>query len=76
MISRFLHDIADIPATWTMLNIIEETIDAVRAQVGTDRVICGLSGGVDSSVVAALLHRAIGRPAHVRLRRPRHAAPR
>jgi GMP synthase (glutamine-hydrolysing) len=60
IIRTFLHDIADIPATWTMLNIIEETVDAVRAQVGTDHVICGLSGGVDSSVVAALLHRAIG----------------
>ena len=60
IIRTFLHTIADIPATWTMLNIIEETVAAVRAQVGTDRVICGLSGGVDSSVVAALLHRAIG----------------
>jgi len=60
IIRTFLHDIADIPPTWTMLNIIEETVEAVRAQVGTDRVICGLSGGVDSSVVAALLHRAIG----------------
>jgi GMP synthase (glutamine-hydrolysing) len=60
IIRTFLHDIAQIPAEWTMFNIIEETIEAVRAQVGTDKVICGLSGGVDSSVVAALLHRAIG----------------
>lgn len=60
IIRRFLHDIAGIPPLWTMLNIIEETIEAVRAQVGDRRVICGLSGGVDSSVVAALLHRAIG----------------
>ncbi|MDO8964710.1 MAG: glutamine-hydrolyzing GMP synthase [Coriobacteriia bacterium] len=60
IIRTFLHDIAEIPPTWTMLNIIEETVEAVRAQVGDARVICGLSGGVDSSVVAALLHRAIG----------------
>ena len=60
IIRNFLHDIADIPSTWTMLNIIEETVAAVREQVGDARVICGLSGGVDSSVVAALLHRAIG----------------
>ncbi len=60
IITNFLHKIADIPPAWTMLNIIEETIETVREQVGGDRVICGLSGGVDSSVVAALLHRAIG----------------
>lgn len=60
MIENFLHEIAGIPATWTMFNIIEDTIERVRAQVGDARVICGLSGGVDSSVVAALLHRAIG----------------
>ena len=43
-----------------MVNIIDETVEHVREQVGSDHVICGLSGGVDSSVVAALLHRAIG----------------
>jgi GMP synthase (glutamine-hydrolysing) len=60
IIKRFLHDIAEIPPTWTMVNIIEETVARVREQVGDARVICGLSGGVDSSVVAALLHKAIG----------------
>lgn len=60
IIRTFLHDIAEIPPVWTMVNIIDETVDLVREQVGTSRVICGLSGGVDSSVVAALLHRAIG----------------
>ncbi len=60
IIRTFLHDIADIPPLWTMVNIIDETVERVREMVGGDRVICGLSGGVDSSVVAALLHRAIG----------------
>ena len=60
IIRRFLHDIAGIPPLWTMVNIIDDAVDRVREQVGGDRVICGLSGGVDSSVVAALLHRAIG----------------
>jgi GMP synthase (glutamine-hydrolysing) len=60
IIERFLHEIAGIAPMWTMVNIIEETVDLIRERVGTDRVICGLSGGVDSSVVAAILHRAIG----------------
>jgi len=60
IIRTFLHDIAGIPPVWTMVNIIDETVTRVREQVGAGRVICGLSGGVDSSVVAALLHRAIG----------------
>ena len=45
---------------WTMGNFVEQTVAAIREQVGNAQVICGLSGGVDSSVVAALLHKAIG----------------
>jgi len=60
IIERFLLDIGGCDALWTADNIIEESITAVREQVGSDEVILGLSGGVDSSVVAALLHRAIG----------------
>ena len=58
--SRFLHDICACAAQWTPANIIDASIADVRAQVGSDEVILGLSGGVDSSVVAALLHEAIG----------------
>ncbi|MFT5810603.1 MAG: GMP synthase (glutamine-hydrolyzing), partial [Rubritalea sp.] len=58
--NRFLHDICGCASEWTSANIIETSIANVRAQVGTDHVILGLSGGVDSSVVAALLHKAIG----------------
>ena len=58
--SRFLHDICGCGSAWTSSNIIEATITQTRDRVGNDPVILGLSGGVDSSVVAALLHRAIG----------------
>jgi GMP synthase (glutamine-hydrolysing) len=60
IIANFLFRIAHVHADWTMGNFVDGEIDKVRSQVGDDQVICGLSGGVDSSVVAALLHRAIG----------------
>ena len=58
--SRFLHEICGCGSAWTAANIIDATITETRAKVGSDRVILGLSGGVDSSVVAALLQQAIG----------------
>ncbi|MDA0370250.1 MAG: glutamine-hydrolyzing GMP synthase [Actinomycetota bacterium] len=60
VLKKFLHELAGCDPSWTMGSIIDEQIDLVRAQVGDKRVICGLSGGVDSSVAAALVHRAIG----------------
>src|SRR3954463_12169004 len=60
MLRRFLYDIAGIEPTWTPTNIIEDQVAAIRAEVGDRQVICGLSGGVDSAVAAALVHRAIG----------------
>lgn len=60
IIDRFIHDICGCESLWNPSNIIEDSIDTIRAKVGNDQVILGLSGGVDSSVVAALLHRAIG----------------
>lgn len=60
IIRRFAIEICGCPGEWTPANIIAEHIERVRAQVGEDRVLLGLSGGVDSSVVAALLHAAIG----------------
>ncbi|HHH35512.1 MAG TPA: glutamine-hydrolyzing GMP synthase [Gammaproteobacteria bacterium] len=60
IIERFVRDICGCAALWTADNIIEDSMRQVREQVGRDQVLLGLSGGVDSSVVAALLHRAIG----------------
>ncbi|GAA4436769.1 glutamine-hydrolyzing GMP synthase [Phytohabitans houttuyneae] len=60
MLTRFLYDIAGIEPTWTMGNIIEDQVAAIRDKVGDKEVICGLSGGVDSAVAAALVHKAVG----------------
>lgn len=60
ILSRFVHEICVCASDWLPGNIIEDQIQRIRQQVGRDKVILGLSGGVDSSVVAALLHRAIG----------------
>jgi len=60
VLRRFLRDIAGIAPSWTTASIVSDTIDAVRQQVGDGRAICGLSGGVDSAVAAALVQRAIG----------------
>jgi GMP synthase (glutamine-hydrolysing) len=61
VLEHFLHDIAGCRPTWTMVNIVEEQIERIREQIGEDgRAICGLSGGVDSAVAAAVVQRAIG----------------
>lgn len=60
ILQRFVHVICGCKPVWTPQSIIEDSIATVQAQVGTDNVLLGLSGGVDSSVVAALLHKAIG----------------
>ncbi len=57
---RFVREIAGCAATWATRNIIDDSVARIRTQVGADKVLLGLSGGVDSSVLAALLHRAIG----------------
>lgn len=60
LLRRFVVDICGAKTHWTAEYIIDEMLESIRAQVGTEKVVLGLSGGVDSSVVAALLHKAIG----------------
>jgi GMP synthase (glutamine-hydrolysing) len=60
VLEHFLYDIAGCRPEWTMTSVIDDQVERIRAQVGSGRVICGLSGGVDSAVAAALVHRAVG----------------
>ncbi|TFB79641.1 glutamine-hydrolyzing GMP synthase [Terrimesophilobacter mesophilus] len=59
VLENFLHDAAGIPADWTSDSVIADQVARIREQVGTSRVICGLSGGVDSAVAAAIVHEAV-----------------
>ena len=61
LLERFIHELVGAPRSWTMSSIVDEQVSAIRAQVGDQRAICGLSGGVDSAVAAALVHKAIGK---------------
>jgi GMP synthase (glutamine-hydrolysing) len=61
IIEQFLHRLVGAKRDWTMSSIVEDQVAAIRAQVGDERVICGLSGGVDSAVAAALVHKAVGK---------------
>jgi GMP synthase (glutamine-hydrolysing) len=60
LLTNFLHHVALIPPTWTNTSIIEDQVALIRAQVGSERVLCALSGGVDSAVAAALVTKAVG----------------
>ena len=60
VLEHFLYEIAGLSPTWTMSNVIDDQVALIRAQIGAKRVICGLSGGVDSAVAAAIVQKAVG----------------
>jgi len=60
VLKNFLYEVAGAPPSWTPAAVIEEQVERIRSQVGSERVICGLSGGVDSAVAALLVHKAVG----------------
>jgi GMP synthase (glutamine-hydrolysing) len=60
VLKHFLYDVCGCLPRWTMTSIVEQAVEVIRAQVGSEKVICGLSGGVDSAVAAALVHKAVG----------------
>src|SRR5438270_9899582 len=60
VLKNFLYELADAPPVWTPAAVIEEQVERIRAQVGSERILCALSGGVDSAVAALLVHKAVG----------------